>query len=71
MGAVPAPSYLLIRAPFFVDQPIPHGEFKSIETEPYFYVPAAMEPGQSFRYTVSMIQRCVVVRPVDVSAAGR
>ena len=69
IDAVPAPSHLLLRTPFFADQPIPREEFESIDIEPNIYGPEAMEPGQSFRYALGVFQCCVVLRPVDIPVA--
>ncbi|MBC8282096.1 MAG: hypothetical protein H8E48_15050 [Chloroflexi bacterium] len=69
IDAIPAPRHLLMRTPFFADQPIPREEFESIDIEPHIYGPEAMEPGQSFQYAIGVFQCCVVMRPVEIPVA--
>ena len=68
VDAVPAPSHLLFRTPFFPDEIVPRDEFESLNIDPSIYGPEAMEPGQSFRYLISVFRCCVVVYPVDIQA---
>jgi|GEM_PF-1101560 hypothetical protein len=63
--AVPAPTHLLIREPFFADELAPLDELLAVDVDPFVYGPEAMEPGQYFRYTLSVFKCCVVVFPVD------
>jgi hypothetical protein len=64
-GAVPASSHLLIREPFFADELAPLDELLAVDVDPFIYGPEAMEPGQYFRYILSVFKCCVVVYPVD------
>lgn len=63
--AVPASSHLLIREPFFADELAPLDELLAVNVDPFIYGPEAMEPGQYFRYILSVFKCCVVVFPVD------
>jgi hypothetical protein len=51
--AVPAPSHLLIREPFFADKLAPLDELLAVDVDPFIYGPEAIEPGQYFRYTLA------------------
>ena len=65
----PAPSYLLIRAPFSADYPINRAETEESRKNLSIYGPEAMEPVQSYRFRIVGFDCCTVVRPVETEAA--
>ena len=65
----PAPSYLLIRAPFSADYPITRAETEESRKNLSIYGPEAMEPVQSYRFRIVGFDCCTVVRPVETEAA--